>query len=147
MSHEKAAKQLVSHLKNAINIHYSHKLFIGTTKNLLTKYKSAYMRSIHDDAPEDANFVLGACVAVKKKDFISWPSETRFAEDSFWAHEYVFHYKKRIFFDRETMVDHYKEYSFQSWIKNDFLRPCIEDRHRVKVAYTHLLHPSTIKVR
>lgn len=88
--------------------------------NISTKYKSSYMRAIHDEAPKDANFVLGACVAVKKKDFISWPSEMRFAEDSFWAHQYIYLYGKRIYFDRNTRVDHYKKYIWKNWLKNDF---------------------------
>lgn len=94
--------------------------FFKNGLNVINRYKSSYMNFIHSEISRDVDFVLGACCAIKKENFIPWDEKMRFAEDTMWGNRLKYEKNLKIFFDKDISVNHYKDYKLLSWIRNDF---------------------------
>lgn len=93
-----------------------------SNRNFFSQYKNLYMNYIFSKCPTNVDFLYGAFYAIRNKGFDICPTDIRIGEDSELG---IMLARKgcKITLNKDLEVIHLKEYSFLSFIKNDFRVP------------------------
>lgn len=94
----------------------------GEKVSFFTQYKNTYMNYIFGLQSCEVNFLYGSICAVRARDFMPWPEKFLGVEDTELGMKMV-HQGKKLTFMAELEVEHLKNYSLFSLLKNDFLVP------------------------
>jgi glycosyltransferase involved in cell wall biosynthesis len=87
-----------------------------------SQYKNLYMHYILNKCPRFVDFIYGAIYAIKKRYFQECWSLGRFGEDTDLGMR-LCRKNLRILLNKDIEVVHLKEYSFISFLRNDFIIP------------------------
>ena len=87
-----------------------------------SQYKNLYMHYILNKCPRYIDFIYGSFYAIKKEHFQECWSLGRFGEDTDLGMR-LCKQNLRILLNKEIEVVHLKEYSFVSFLRNDFIIP------------------------
>ncbi len=90
--------------------------------NFFSQYKNLYMSFIFSLLPEKVNFLYGSIHAFRKDIQEEYEIDREVGEDTELGQRLTFK-GLNIYFRQELEVIHLKNYSFLSWLKNDFLVP------------------------
>jgi len=91
-------------------------------QNFFSQYKNLYMNYIFSKLPERVNFLYGSCHAVRRDALVPYGTDVKIADDTELGQRLV-RRGSQIAFLRDLDVVHLKEYSFKSFVINDFRIP------------------------
>jgi glycosyltransferase involved in cell wall biosynthesis len=95
---------------------------LTATDNFYSKYKAYYMNYSFSQSGQYARFIYSSLCGLKKTSLLNWPEDIRYGEDSYLATQ-VLNKNKRISFYNDVELQHLKEYSLISLLRNDFNIP------------------------
>ena len=87
-----------------------------------SQYKNLYMHYILNKCPRFIDFIYGSIYAIKKEHFLECWSLGRFGEDTDLGMR-LCRRNLKILLNKDLEVIHLKEYSFISFLRNDFIIP------------------------
>ena len=87
-----------------------------------SQYKNLYMNYIFSKIPEKVSFLYGSIFAIKKDLVYLYRSNAKRADDTEFG-QHLSAKNIKINFLKDLEVTHLKQYTFLSWVKNDFFIP------------------------
>jgi len=90
--------------------------------DFFSRYKNVYMNYIFSRLPERVSFIFNSISAIRKEVGALYTDEYDIGEDTAFGQRLT-NNNKQIAFLKDLRVTHLKEYSFASFVKNNFLVP------------------------